>query len=95
VAVYLSRQGVACVNEMVIPNDTPVDLLLTSDAPMNSFWIPQLSGQIYAMPGMQTQLHWSKLGGNVPWVVSNISGAGFSGMTFSTSSDPCCLPRVD
>jgi len=56
---------------MVIPNDTPVDLLLTSDAPMNSFWIPQLSGQIYAMPGnADTTPPGGKLGGNVPWVVS-------------------------
>jgi len=80
-------QDVACVNEMVIPNNTPVDLLLTSDAPMNSFWIPQLSGQIYAMPGMQTQLHLEASSvGTFRGLSANISGAGFSGMTFTTSS---------
>jgi len=80
-------QHVACVNGMGIPRDTPVDLFLTSDAPMNSFWIPQLSGQIYAMPGMQTQLHLetSSAGTFRGWS-ANISGAGFSGMTFTTSS---------
>jgi cytochrome o ubiquinol oxidase subunit 2 len=80
-------QRVACVNEMVIPNDTPIDLLLTSDAPMNSFWIPQLSGQIYAMPGMQTQLHLeASSAGTFRGLSANISGAGFSSMTFQTNS---------
>ena len=33
------------------------EFLITADAPMNSFQIPQLAGQIYAMAGMQTKLH--------------------------------------
>ena len=39
------QQHIACVNEMNIPTKQPIHLQLTSDAPMNSFWIPQLSGQ--------------------------------------------------
>ena len=31
--------------------------MLTADAPMSSFWIPQLGSQIYAMAAMQTQLN--------------------------------------
>ena len=30
---------------------------ITSSSVMNSFYIPALAGQIYAMPGMETQLH--------------------------------------
>ena len=50
---------------------------------MNSFWIPQLGGQIYAMPGMSSQLHLlASQTGNFNGVSANISGAGFAGMTF-------------
>ena len=45
-------QRVASVNSLEIPVNTPVNFTITADAPMNSFWIPQLGGQIYAMPGM-------------------------------------------
>ncbi|KPV42619.1 ubiquinol oxidase subunit II [Alicyclobacillus ferrooxydans] len=45
-------QGVATVNYCEIPTGVPVQFVLTSDAPMNSFWVPQLGGQEYTMPGM-------------------------------------------
>ena len=38
------EQDIATVNYLEIPVNTPVKFLLTADAPMNSFWIPQLSG---------------------------------------------------
>lgn len=50
-------QDIASVNEMTIPRDRPISLRITSDTVMNSFYIPALSGQIYAMAGMQTRLH--------------------------------------
>jgi cytochrome o ubiquinol oxidase subunit II len=50
-------QGIAAVNEMAFPSDVPVSLKITSDTVMNSFFIPALAGQIYAMAGMQTQLN--------------------------------------
>ena len=49
-------QGIATVNYMQFPEKTPMNFAITSDAPMNSFWIPQLGGQIYAMPAMTTKL---------------------------------------
>ncbi len=77
-------QHVATVNYLELPVGTPINFELTSDAPMNSFWIPQLGGQMYAMPGMSTQLH---LEADRPGMYSgssaNISGVGFAGMTFS------------
>ena len=52
--------GIATLNYFYIPERTPIHLKLTADgSPMNSFWIPQLSGQIYSMTGMSTQL-WSR-----------------------------------
>jgi len=75
--------GLATVNELAAPVDTPIDFQITASSVMNSFYIPALAGQIYAMPGMQTQLHAVI---NKPGVYdgfsANYSGAGFSGMHF-------------
>jgi cytochrome o ubiquinol oxidase subunit II len=75
--------GVATVNELAAPVDTPIDFQLTSSSVMNSFYVPALAGQIYAMPGMTTQLHAVI---NKPGVYdgfsANYSGAGFSHMRF-------------
>ncbi|MGI8847012.1 MAG: ubiquinol oxidase subunit II [Candidatus Dormibacteria bacterium] len=80
-------EGVASVNSLVIPTNTPVHFVLTSDAPMNSLWIPQLSGQIYAMPGMQTQLNIEASStGTYSGLSANLSGDGFSGMRFQTKA---------
>jgi cytochrome o ubiquinol oxidase subunit 2 len=51
------EQNIAVVNELVFPSERPLSLTLTSDTVMNSFSIPALGGQIYAVPGMQTRLH--------------------------------------
>jgi len=76
----------ASINYLALPINTPIDFHLTSDAPMNSFWIPQLSGQIYTMPGMATQLHiLATSDGNYRGLSANISGVGFSKMSFVTA----------
>jgi cytochrome o ubiquinol oxidase subunit 2 len=76
-------QKIATVNMLEIPINTPVSFALTSDAPMNSFWIPQLGGQIYAMPGMLTQMNLiASQTGNYHGESANISGDGFAGMDF-------------
>jgi cytochrome o ubiquinol oxidase subunit II len=51
------EQKIATVNELVFPSGRPLRLKLTSDTVMNSFYVPGLGGQIYAMAGMQTRLH--------------------------------------
>ena len=53
-------QHVASMSFMQIPVDRQIKLIITSDAPMNSLEIPQLAGQIYAMAGMKTKLHFKK-----------------------------------
>jgi cytochrome o ubiquinol oxidase subunit 2 len=80
------EQNIASVNYVQFPLNTPVNFEITSDAPMNSFWIPQLGGQIYAMPGMSTELHlMADKPGHYMGKSANISGEGFSGMTFDTN----------
>jgi cytochrome o ubiquinol oxidase subunit 2 len=77
------QQHIATVNFFQFPKQTPVNFEITADAPMNSFWIPQLGGQIYAMPGMSTQLHlMASVDGSFRGSSANISGTGFAGMTF-------------
>lgn len=81
------QQQIASVNMLEMPTNTPVDFKITSDTVMNSFWIPQLSGQIYAMPGMTTQLHLSAdKPGSYFGSPANISGSGFSTMTFTAKA---------
>ena len=77
--------GVASVNQLQIPVDTPIEFSLTAESLMNSFFIPQLGSQVYAMAGMQTKLH---LIANSPGVYNGLSaaysGSGFSDMHFDT-----------
>ncbi len=51
------EEGVATVNQLALPVGRPVHLRLTSGTVMQSFLIPRLAGQIYAMPGMTTELN--------------------------------------
>jgi cytochrome o ubiquinol oxidase subunit II len=51
------EQAVAAVNELAFPSDRQLALTITSDTVMNSFYVPALGGQIYAMAGMRTRLH--------------------------------------
>lgn len=75
--------GIASVNQLEFPAGTPVNFRITSDSVMNSFFIPQLGGQIYAMAGMQTQLHLlANEAGDYAGESANFSGKGFSDMKF-------------
>jgi cytochrome o ubiquinol oxidase subunit 2 len=79
------EEKVAAVNFLQIPQSTPIRFEITADAPMNSFWIPDLGGQIYAMPNMKTELHLiADRTGDFRGSSANISGTGFAGMHFIT-----------
>lgn len=77
------EQGIATVNELAAPIDVPISFKITGSTVMNSFFIPALAGQIYAMPGMETKLHavMNKVG-VYDGFSANYSGAGFSNMRF-------------
>jgi cytochrome o ubiquinol oxidase subunit 2 len=80
-------QGIATVNFLEFPEQTPVHFMLTADAPMSSFWIPQLGSQIYAMAAMQTQLSLEASStGEYEGKDTEINGAGYAGMTFTAKS---------
>jgi cytochrome o ubiquinol oxidase subunit 2 len=86
------EQEIASVNMLQFPEKTPVNFKLTSDAPMNAFWIPSLGGQVYAMSGMSSRLSLMADGvGSYDGRSANISGEGFAKMKFiarsSTSAD--------
>lgn len=77
------EQGIATVNKIVFPANTPINFRITSDTVMNSFFIPGLGGQIYAMAGMQTKLHLiANHNAEMDGISANYSGAGFTGMKF-------------
>jgi len=77
------HHGVAAVNQLVIPTGTPVEFRLTSATVMNSFFVPQLGSQVYAMGGMITHLHLlADQPGEYPGFSAMFSGDGFSEMRF-------------
>ena len=84
------EQNIATVNEVRFPEKTPISFKITSNFTMNSFFIPQLGGQIYAMAGMQTHLHLLADGTSPAegyrGFSANYSGYGFSQMRFRAHS---------
>ena len=88
-ALHLPDQGIAAVNQLVMPAGTPVAFRLTSATVMNSFFIPQLGGQIYTMGGMMTHLHLlADAPGDYPGFSAMYSGDGFSEMRFVAKAVP-------
>lgn len=75
--------GIASLNELAAPVDVPIEFQITASTVMNSFYIPALAGQIYAMPGMQTTMNAViNHPGEFDGFSANYSGAGFSDMKF-------------
>jgi cytochrome o ubiquinol oxidase subunit 2 len=78
------QYGVASLNDVAAPVDRPIEFSLTSQSVMNAFFVPALSGMIYAMPSMESKLHAViNVPGEYEGFSSNYSGAGFSGMRFA------------
>ncbi len=77
------EQQIATVNEIAMPINRPVKFLVTSDTAMNSFFIPQLGSQVYAMAGMENRLNlMAKEEGSYRGISANYSGYGFANMRF-------------
>src|SRR5215471_5340386 len=82
-------EGIATVNQLTVPVGVPISFELTSSGVMNSFFVPQLGGQIYTMSGMVTRLHLrADHGGTYRGMSANYSGAGFSDMYFNVNAVP-------
>jgi len=82
-------EGIAIVNQLTVPVGAPINFQLTSSGVMNSFFVPQLAGQIYTMSGMVTRLHLlADHAGTYRGMSANYSGAGFSDMHFNVHAVP-------
>jgi cytochrome o ubiquinol oxidase subunit 2 len=82
-------EGIATVNQLTIPVGTPVNFELTSSGVMNSFFVPQLGGQIYTMAGMVTRLGLlADHPGTYRGLSAQYSGSGFADMRFSVNAVP-------
>jgi cytochrome o ubiquinol oxidase subunit II len=83
------EQGVASVNQLVVPAAVPIHFSLTSASVMNAFFIPQLGSMIYTMNGMTTRLN---LQADEPGIFrglsSHYSGDGFADMHFEVRAVP-------
>jgi len=80
---FYPEQGIATVNEVAAPVDRPILFKLTATSTMNVFYVPDLAGMIYTMPGMQTELNAIiNRPGIFKGLAAHHSGPGFSGMTF-------------
>ncbi|MES2006497.1 MAG: ubiquinol oxidase subunit II [Patescibacteria group bacterium] len=83
------EERIATVNYVALPVGKPVRFEVTADAPMNSFWIPTLGGQIYAMTGMATHLNLiANEPGKFDGRSANYSGEGFTKMKFVAEAMP-------
>jgi cytochrome o ubiquinol oxidase subunit II len=81
------EQGVASVNQLIIPVGTPISFELTSSGVMNSFFVPQLGSQIYTMSGMATHLHLqADHPGTYRGLSAQFSGDGFADMRFTVDA---------
>jgi cytochrome o ubiquinol oxidase subunit 2 len=81
--------GVASVNDLVIPAGVPVHFSLTSASVMNNFFVPQLGSMIATMNGMVTQLYLkADTPGEYLGLSTQLSGDGFSGMGFTVRAVP-------
>ncbi len=77
------EQQIATVNELAMPVNRPIRFLVTSDSTMNSFFIPQLGSQVYAMAGMENRMNlMATEQGIYRGISANYSGNGFANMRF-------------
>jgi cytochrome o ubiquinol oxidase subunit II len=81
------HEGIASMNRLVVPAGVPLRFRLTSTTVMNSFFVPQLGSQIYAMPNMVTRLNLkADEPGTFEGLSAMFSGDGFSDMRFDLVS---------
>src|SRR5437763_14551335 len=80
-------QGIATVNQLVVPAGTPVSFRLTSATVWNAFFVPQMGSMIYTMPNMLTRLNLeADRQGVFPGRSAHFSRDGFPGMDFDVNS---------
>jgi len=82
-------QGIATINRLVVPAETPVTYRLTSATVWNVFFVPQFGTMIYTMPRMTTRLNLqADRQGVYDGLSAHFSGDGFPGMQFKAEVLP-------
>lgn len=83
------HEGIAAVNQLVVPEGVPIHFYLTSASVMNVFFVPQLGSMIYAMNGMVSQL-WLQADhpGDYFGLAAQFNGDGFPRMHFTVHAVP-------
>jgi cytochrome o ubiquinol oxidase subunit 2 len=80
-------QGIATVNQLVVPAGTPINFRLTSATVWNTFFVPQMGSMIYTMPRMTTRLALAAdRVGVFEGRSAHFSGDGFPGMQFNVNA---------
>ncbi|MEO8713839.1 MAG: cytochrome ubiquinol oxidase subunit II [Acetobacteraceae bacterium] len=81
--------NIASIGEFAFPAGRALEIVLTSDTVMQSFFIPALGSQIYAMPGMVTRLHLlANAPGSFRGENTQFNGSGFAQQDFTAKAMP-------
>jgi cytochrome c oxidase subunit II len=85
---YPDQGGVATQNVLHLPAGTPVDIVVTSEDVVHSFWIPRFAGKIDAVPGHETRLRIeADQPGQYEGLCNQFCGIGHAGMHFTVVVD--------
>lgn len=80
------EQHIATVGVLAVPQGRPISFSMTSDATIQSFFIPALGSQIYAMAGMVTRLRLlADRPGELLGENTQFNGTGFMKDSFTVS----------
>ena len=86
---YPGHGGVTTDGVMHLPAGTPVDIVVTSQDVIHSFWIPRLAGKMDVIPGHANVLRiQADTPGHYEGVCSEFCGTGHSGMRFDVVAHP-------
>jgi cytochrome c oxidase subunit 2 len=85
---YPDEGGVTTQNVLHLPAGTPVDIVVTSEDVIHSFWIPRFAGKIDAVPGHATRLRIeADEPGQYEGLCNQFCGLGHAGMHFTVVVD--------
>ncbi|WP_205849243.1 cytochrome c oxidase subunit II [Natronospirillum operosum] len=85
--VEYPEQGIELQNEVVIPSETAVDIILRSEDVIHSFWVPRLAGKTDLIPGHTNTLRLvADEPGTYHGVCAEFCGVGHAHMQFTAEA---------
>jgi cytochrome c oxidase subunit 2 len=86
---YPEQGGVSTENAMHVPAGTPIDLIISSDDVIHSFWVPKLAGKMDAVPGRVNRLRiQADEPGRYLGLCNEFCGQGHASMRFDVIAHP-------